>query len=298
MSARRLIAGVNASKCKCRARALSTAVAVSALAMLASPVSANARRHHNGERLRVVSRSTVVPPTPLATSVVATCPKGQSVVAGGFAAPEPSTKPPAHWLSIFESRRVGRRSWRVSAVQSFPGATSESLVSYAACEAINARIKVRAATTTLATGTGAVTATHGRCEHGTSAIAGGFSTNAGAFGAIDSIWADYLLGRRSWAASATRISGPTGTLTAYAYCLAHVRIRQTSVTSTPGSRPKVLIQCHSGLPRGGGFRSSPASSNLLTAPLIYELRLAKRMSWTAAIAGGGSAQVTAFTYCS
>ena len=61
------------------------------------------------------SRSTTVDGSMGTGSVTARCPKGQEAYSGGFANPDFGNDPGDPRIVPFESRRIGRRAWRVSA---------------------------------------------------------------------------------------------------------------------------------------------------------------------------------------
>jgi hypothetical protein len=81
-----------------------------------------------GKGLKTVSESTQIQ-TDAAGTATARCKRGHRVVSGGFDVPDFDTFGPV--VRVYESRKVGRRKWRASAIGFFAPGT---LTAYAYCE--------------------------------------------------------------------------------------------------------------------------------------------------------------------
>ncbi len=151
-------------------------------------------------------------------SVSARCPKGGEAVSGGFITQEEDedTDP-----FPFESRRVGKRKWQVSAINFRPEPAEFTAIAYCAKEKLG--LKTRSATSTV-TENGEVVSAEARCKKGTKALSGGFS------GLFAYPVGDFLetypfqsmrSGGRRWSAAAAGYAsgGQSVDWTAFAYCL-------------------------------------------------------------------------------
>lgn len=170
-----------------------------------------------------VVRDTVDVAAPLASAAAKpTCPAGTEAIAGGFAAP--GFGPGGATVVAFTSKREGRRTWRVEAVNipTDGGDTGKAgkLVGFAYCFADPPQVKRVAASADV--GQDGLTRVAARCPDGTKAISGGFDGNV-SFGAEISAAAAVASKRMGhaagWTAKGLSAGSPTAKLTVYAYCV-------------------------------------------------------------------------------
>lgn len=241
-------------------------------------------------RMKVVKAFSSADTAGAVATATATCPKTSRpdlgpwrAISGGFqmkgVVPVFSTVndppfPPTGSGVVYESRKVGQRSWRVSA-QSLRGTFSLKIFLY--CQ--NGVPKTTHASTTVATpGTGGIgPATVARCRSGKT-VSGGFSTpppfTAG--GAANTVIGSRPTGKRGWEAQV--VSKQASSLTSYVYCAMrrHVRLRH-SLAGEPSSVASFDLtqafanasDCPVGrfLPGGGGFSEEGLTDSQYLIPV-------------------------------
>jgi hypothetical protein len=166
-------------------------------------------------RIHVASKSTTI----LAASngsVAAKCPGGSEAVSGGFAAPRGGTK--GSTLFPYESRRVGDRKWKVSAISN-DAANPHELTAFAQCDGSKPGLATRSKQDTV--DGGKTVSRDVVCRHNKQPVSGGFSST------LDTSTAEVVAfpftSRRSssssWRASFVgNGSSGTSTVTTFAYC--------------------------------------------------------------------------------
>jgi hypothetical protein len=184
-------------------------------AMSDGPFVAFAYCAKHAPRLHVASKSTTV----LALSngsVTAKCPGGTEAVSGGFAAPKGGTK--GATLFPYESKRVGDRKWRVSAVSN-DAAASHKLTASAECDKRKPGLATRSKQDTV--DGGKIVSRDVVCRHDKQPVSGGFSSTLDT--STGEVVAFPFTSRRSsstsWETSFVG-NGSTGTstVTTFAYC--------------------------------------------------------------------------------
>jgi hypothetical protein len=213
------------------ARVTAAALAVLIGFSLGLPVAATATQG----KLTTRSRSATAPDGQNST-VTATCRRGSGLVGGGFRA-EPATLGGAN--HVFESRRVGRRSWRVSS--SNASGTTGSLTAIVYCRVGAPRLFQSKTTISIPSvpgfSAGAVTTP---CPPGSRAVAGGFlGQETGAAAGFDGAlpFSSRRAGLASWLVRAVNTSasfdGGARSVTAFAYC-AGTGLRRRRGSATAG----------------------------------------------------------------
>jgi hypothetical protein len=145
-------------------------------------------------------------------TVSTSCPKGQTLLFGGFQRTD--------WRSdggdyIAESRAVGTSGWTVTGHAYGAGSGELTAIAYCARSKRPVLTEVSSPSVPIAMGSAASTTTTA-CPAGTRLTSGGFSENGSTNGFI----ADgYLNGDGTWTASAYGFFGPVPGFTAYGYCL-------------------------------------------------------------------------------
>jgi hypothetical protein len=258
-------------------------------------------------------------------SATATCPKGQTPIAGGWNSPGSVRQ---SFLTVYSSTRSGKRGWTISAVINgfvTPPATQFklNLTAYAYCRAGTAlRSQTKAVSLPLIQNNfNFVTAT-AKCPKGTVAISGGFQIPAPNTSTAGWVHQSSRQSTRSWSASvtaATTNSTPAMNVTTIAYCAPGTApaTRKTTVpappsdtppgapTPTPGAAPIVAKspKCGGGLQMiSGGFRSPSviATPQPSTIPFIYESRrLGSKGPWQTSMFNSGTnpTTLTSVGYC-
>jgi len=243
---------------------LTTVLALLAAAFMAAAGAADAKKHRKKHKLGpIVVRSATgsASGNGAIVSETATCPgkKTTRAIGGGFTGSPPSN---SILPLVYESQKVGQRSWRSSAqIADTSGPGSESLTAFVYCRR-NAPATTPVATSvptpdTFQFGPSAgASCTKGKIQ------AGGFATPVPQNGAnIDSILAvSTVSGPASWESEV--ISDRSSSLTTFAYC---AKRKQTlapvsaTVTGQPptGSVATATATCPSGLPQAGGFSQVP-----------------------------------------
>jgi hypothetical protein len=254
-------------------------------------------------------------------TATATCPKGQTPIAGGWNSPGSVRQ---SFLTVQASTRSGKRSWTVSAtINGFvtPPQTQWklNLTAYAYCRAGAAlKQQVKTASLPLTSSDWSFLTATAKCPKGTSALSGGFripaptTTNAGW------IHQSSQKNARSWSASVTAAGiQPSLPVTAIAYCAPGTTPATTkkatvpappsdtppgAFTPTPGGPPTVARSPKCSNMVGGGFRApsviaTPLSSSI---PFIYESRrLGRKGPWQTSMFNPGvnPTTLTSVGYC-
>jgi hypothetical protein len=232
-------------------------------------------------------------------SATAKCPSGQRATGGGFAAP-PFTA--GLFIQVFESRKVGQRSWRASG-QIFDGAANGSprtITALVYCSDGAPATKTKSASV-VSTGS-EFFAANAQCSSG-KAQAGGFlgpppvtagSTN----GAVtDSYRAD----KKTW--RSRMLSFETGlTLSSYVYC-ADVKKPPARLGSTTSATSSTLhtalsAECKRGTkPVAGGFNQPNAAVTGRFAFFYESLKSGKRWRVSARHSLTDSTTLNSIAYC-
>jgi hypothetical protein len=235
-------------------------------------------------------------------TATATCPKGTKAAGGGFEAPSSI----AVVGLVYESVKVGHRSWRVSAQLLDLGAPSTlTLTAYVYCRAHFPATQTRSST--VPTGgqpqvgpTGSAT-----CRRGADAVAGGFTMPPPLQGSmVSSIYFDSMrAGDNAW--DTRVVTGPAGpsAFTTEAYCSKKIPAPVPASASSPPNATDFTISsasasCDSGLaPAAGGF-SQPASG-LASFLIVFESRRVGGAWQVSGLHSGNSPAVTlnSFGYC-
>jgi hypothetical protein len=257
-------------------------------------------------------------------SATATCPKGQTPIAGGWNSPGSVRQ---SFLTVYASTRSGKRAWTVSAVINgfvTPPATQWklNLTAYAYCRAGPAlKQQVKTAALPLVQNDFAFLTVTAKCPKGTNALSGGFRIPAANTGTAGWVHQSSRKSARSWSASVTAGAGasspPSLPVTTIAYCAPGTSPGTSSKTTvpaapsdtppgalfpTPGAPPTVAKSPKCSNMIGGGFRSpsvvaTPAASSV---PFIYESRrLGKSGPWRTSMFNPGinPTTLTSVGYC-
>jgi hypothetical protein len=173
-----------------------------------------------GPRLGPVSspHSTVFVGPGESRTAVATCPKGNKLLAGGFQRTNFVTRGGNY---VTESRAASDRSWQVSggAFGNFGG----ELTAIAYCLNSRAPLVSEVSSQTVLPVEESATTTTPSCAPGSSMVAGGFSTSPSGPALVSSA---YFNPAGGWTATAFNEFGPEATLTANAYCMTNAMIKR------------------------------------------------------------------------
>jgi hypothetical protein len=234
-------------------------------------------------------------------SATAKCPSGQRATGGGFSAP-PFTA--GLFIQVYESRKVGQRSWRASG-QIFDGAASDgsrTITAFVYCSDGAPSTKAKSASVTSADASTAFLAADAKCSSG-KAQAGGFlgpppvtvgSTN----GAVtDSYRAD----KKTW--RSRMLSFETGlTLTSYVYCAdvkkPPARLGSTTSDTSTTLHTALSAECKRGTkPVAGGFNQPNAAVTGRFAFFYESLKSGKRWRVSARHSFTNSTTLNSIAYC-
>jgi hypothetical protein len=169
-------------------------------------------------KLKTKSAASTTVPNGGLKSLAARCPKGGEAISGGFKAPGEG----ANQVQVFESRRVGKRTWRVKGSGTSGSESRLNAFAYCAKDELGLRAKVASTSTTQDS---VKLSEKARCKKGQQAVSGGFGTkvdrNAG--GHPEQYLEPFRSRRvhkRVWKAAAGAFtSGPTVTWDVYVYCM-------------------------------------------------------------------------------
>jgi hypothetical protein len=259
---------------------------VGAIAVSVGPASASA-----GTR----SASFVLPANGAVGTTTAKCPSGRRATGGGF-----QTSPPGFInILVYESRKVGQRSWRVSAVESGVGSGPTAVTGFVSCS--RDAPKTEAGSVTMLVLPGGISSADADCASGTKAQAGGFLTNVPDFVTSAALLVDsFRSGKRTWRSRAQQVSG-SPTITSYVYCADAKKpaARTGSVTSSMGNVTALSAECKHGtkVASGGFSQSATAPADAYRWP--YEsFRTGRRWQASAQHAPApNSVALTSIAYC-
>jgi hypothetical protein len=248
--------------------------------------------------------ATAAGPGAIATAT-AKCPRGQRATGGGFTFPLQTGEPR---LEVYESRKVGQRSWRASAqiFDEFALGTARTITAFAYCRDGAPATKSKSASVTSVGDSFAFFAADARCTAG-KAQAGGFrapsAQNQVGVDILD-VMDSYRAGRKTW--RSRMASGASGTtFTSYVYCADEKKpaARSGSVTTAASQLPVTALsaECKRGTrPVAGGF-SQPNASRApqgLFFGLHESFKSGKRWRVSGVhSSGGGSTTLNSIAYC-
>lgn len=173
-----------------------------------------------GPRLGPVSspHSTVFVGPGQTRTAVATCPRGNRLLAGGFQRTNFVTRGGNY---VTESRAASDRSWQVSgsAFGNFGG----ELTAIAYCLRSGGPLVSEVSSDAALPVESSATATTPACPPGSSMVAGGFTTSPSGPALVSSA---YFNPDGSWSATAFNEFGPTATLSARGYCMTNAMIKR------------------------------------------------------------------------
>jgi hypothetical protein len=173
-----------------------------------------------GPRLGPVSspHSTVFVSPGQTRTAVATCPRGNRLLAGGFQRTNFVTRGGNY---VTESRAASDRSWQVSgaAFGNFGG----ELTAIAYCLRSGAPLITEVASESDLPHEESATATTSACPPGSVMVGGGFSTSPTGAALVSSA---YFNGDGSWSATAFNEFGPDASMSAHGYCMTRALIKR------------------------------------------------------------------------
>ena len=250
-----------------------------ALALLAPGPSsaATAQSEKKNPRQRVVKAFGSAGATGEIATATATCPKAElgpwRAISGGFqmkgvqpvfTTPNLPPSPPTARGVVFESRKVGQRSWRISA-QSLMGTFTLKVFLY--CQNGVPKTKQATALTAAATTPQVGPTAVARCSSGKS-VSGGFSTAPpfAASGTVSTVIASMPSGKKGWEAQV--LSGPgsqagISSVTSYVYCAKRKRVllhHSGGSSSVSDPRPRAGVCQHLRLPQLANFSRARVGS--------------------------------------
>jgi hypothetical protein len=265
-----------------------------AVALLALPASAAASTK---------SASTTLPGLPPGATgtAKAKCPHGQRATGGGFQAPAYSATAK---VVVFESRKVGQRSWQVSGVEN--SSAPATLTVFVYCSDSAPKTKQKSMTLPVAPSGMTFTSAVASCGHAGRAQAGGFLSLlvAPSFPNVAVIIDSFRASGKSWQSRA-RYDGGAPTLTSYVYCADQKapKARPGSVTSSTFGELKTALsgKCRHGTRVLAGGVSQP-DATLSGAHGYYVfpwewLRAGKSWQASAYHSGSLSTTLTSIAYC-
>jgi hypothetical protein len=177
------------------------------------------------QKLKTKSKSVEVGPissgVPTSGTVIAKCKQGTTAFSGGFDNPDFFVSGMGGATAVFtqESRKVGKRKWRVTG--SNAGSVAGELAAQVNCHE-GKGLETREKSETLDATSGPDQAELvAKCKRGERVVSGGFRSDQAVFnlgeGELILITESRKQGKRKWIVSATA-SGGTPAMTAYAYC--------------------------------------------------------------------------------
>jgi hypothetical protein len=238
-------------------------------------------------------------------SATAKCPSGQRATGGGFATSAATMFP---FILVYESRKIGQRSWRASGQVFAPFAIgpARTLKAFAYCDDGAPATKSKSASIT-STGANALLAADAKCSSGQQAQAGGFlgpPPNRGGGGLENHRVADsYRSDKKTWRSRMRTFVAAVGvTFTSYVYCADKkkpaARIGSTTVAGDDVLATALSFECKRDTkPAAGGFNqlnAAPASNFFH----FYE-SLKSGKGWRASAYHGGTTSTTlnSIAYC-
>jgi hypothetical protein len=237
-------------------------------------------------------------------SATAKCPSGQRATGGGFKAPA-QTGPLPH-IRVYESRKVGQRSWRASGQVSDLAATGQAfaVTSFVYCRDGAPVTKSKSASVTSGSGF-TFLAADAKCKSG-QAQAGGFlgpppSTSGGV--ASHQVTDSYRIDKRTWRARMRSDDVPGVTFTSFVYCAEEKKpaARLGSMTATTSSVPVTALsaECKRGAkPVAGGFSQPGATTGGSGAFLRFNESFKSGKRWqVSAFHAGTPTTLNSIAYC-
>jgi hypothetical protein len=241
-----------------------------------------------------------------AVSVTANCPRGTRALGGGFSTALPNSD---HALLVFESRRIGHRRWRASAVETDENTAGDALTAYVNCRRLRRRARPHTASAPVPnTSSGAFehTAT-ASCPIGSKAIAGGFRVTPWEDGGrVLIVDASRRVGSRRWLVTSYNFGDAAdGVETAYAYCRpgkTPVARKTEGTLDSPFGTPTTVTSppCPGARkPGAGGFQAPLVDGSPASVPFIFESgRSGRRWLASGQQILGSSGPFSVFAYCS
>jgi hypothetical protein len=242
-----------------------------------------------------------------AVSVTAVCPHGTRALGGGFSTALPNSD---HALLVFESRRIGHRRWRASAVETDDNTAGDALTAYVNCRRVRRRASARTASASVTNTNSGPPFEHtaiASCPIGSKAIAGGFRVTPWEDGGrVLIVDASRRVGSRRWLVTSYNFGDAAdGVETAYAYCRPGKtpRARKTEGTlDSPFGTPTTVTspRCPgASKPGAGGFQAPLVSGSPASIPFIFESgRSGRRWLASGQQILGSSGPFSVFAYCS
>jgi hypothetical protein len=225
------------------------------------------------------------------------CPGRQRATGGGF---EALPYDGSNYIWIYESRKVGQRSWRVSALKNSAGPqTPLSVTAFVYCAKRAPRTKAISKTISVTPGFPPAVASCGQA--GRARAGGFFALVTPNFNDVALILDSARLGRKSWQSRAGLGPG-SPTLTSYVYCAKAraPKVRTGSVTATGEQQQTTAISngCkHGRRPRAGGFSQPDATDSNRFSHLVESIRVGRQWQTTAIHAGPGTTTLSSIAYC-
>jgi hypothetical protein len=252
----------------------------------------------------VVTRTaTVTVPPKAKRAATAKCPKGKSVVMGGFHNDIGTNHQPE--VNPIGLTRPSKRAWRDSATDAFPPAGDATAIAYCGrAPKLTERTKsvaVPAATSS----TNRPTSVTARCPKGQRVAFGGFKADFDPnFGPnTGAIWINTLrrTSNRAWKAAGWNFGNDVGNLTSVAYCghVAKTTEHSASVPVKVNQRRSATAHCPKGQKLAFGGFVAPLGNDEFVQ--IDSARRASRRAWTAQAVNTSSSLMTgtlrSLAYC-
>jgi hypothetical protein len=257
---------------------------VSSLA-LAAPPAAVAAKGKTPSRVTAVQVEMQLN-TAAPTVIDATCPRGTRVVSGGFlgdSAQSGTSQPPGWAFSsrgiVTESRRLNRRTWRVTAIEmrnpDVPhGSGPNRAFSTAVCMPLRGGLIERTATGALSTSSSEPSTATATCPRQRGVVSGGFTLAPGPTPPFDyhALHESFRSSARGWTVSATPSTQPSIRVTTHAYCWKRPGAPQARATTQPYRGVSSPVCRHRESPIAGGVRSSAGTEILGMSPEVWDPR--------------------------
>jgi hypothetical protein len=227
------------------------------------------------------------------------CPGRQRATGGGF---EALPYDGSNYIWIYESRKVGQRSWRVSALKNSAGPqTPLSVTAFVYCAKRKRAPRTKAISKTISVTPGFPPAVASCGQAGRARAGGFFALVTPNFNDVALLLDSSRLGRKSWQSRANLGPG-SPTLTSYVYCAKGraPRARTGSVTATGEQQQSTAIStgCKRGRrPRAGGFSQPDATDSDHFQLPLESIRVGKQWQTTAIHSGPGTTTLSSIAYC-
>ena len=242
-------------------------------------------------------------------SALATCPARAKAVSGGFATTFFASGGNVSDLQeVYESRRLGANSWRVSAARDSanPSGPALTITAFVYCRKGWGKIPEAAWSILIGGGAGVRGSATANCPGAKKAISGGFAYNPPVYGIATENpaqhYESYRSAPRSWTATLHNLGASSRTLTSYAYCRAgkapSEKSASTAVPNGGGLATKLSSPACTGkrTALGGGYRTNPPTGTTL-APLVIGSALAGKAWEVSATSKLGSGTIRSSVYC-